>query len=66
MINRNLYPEINNPNKQNKVVCEWSNTHWHIHSKNKQKHNQNNNEQKHVGNDVTKTTRYELNYKLGR
>ena len=27
----------------------------------KQKHNQNNNKQKHVGDDVTKITRYELN-----
>ena len=32
----------------------------------KQKHNQNNNKQKHIGDDVTKTTRYELNYELGR
>ena len=32
----------------------------------KQKHNQNNNKQKHIGDDVTKTTRYELHYELGK
>ena len=26
-----MEPKINNPNKQNKVVCEWTNTHRHIH-----------------------------------
>ena len=34
--------------------------------KDKQKHNQNNNEQKQVEDDVTKITRYKLNYELGR
>ena len=31
-----MKPKINNPNKQNKVVCEWTITHRHIHPKNTQ------------------------------